>query len=228
MTNDPDDEALAYARRQGGIYGAAEIVKLVLQPGALDAIRKHYTRGTMPAIFERVIERMTQNRTTYNTLSEPELHAFCEGYRATITKRLDELFQVKGNAMTQQNGGTRPLSVRGHDTPKLYMVRTAAPYEVVHNAIADVALKNGYVVELAETPEGAMISVPRRAWTPVRWMTAIGVLAASPFVFRRLLDSELTALQGFGIGWIVAAIVLLAGRRERIILLADRTESRRA
>jgi hypothetical protein len=47
-------------------------------------------------------------------------------------------------------------------------------------------------------------------WTPTRWIIAIGVLTVSPLAFRMWPDA--TAAQGFGIGWITAALVILLNR----------------
>lgn len=41
-------------------------------------------------------------------------------------------------------------------------------------------------------------------WTPGRWWAVIFSLAVAPFFFHYV---ELTSLQGYGLGWIVAAVV---------------------
>lgn len=46
-------------------------------------------------------------------------------------------------------------------------------------------------------------------WTPGRWRAVTLSLVVVPFFFHYV---ELTPLQGYGLGWIVAAVVLLARR----------------
>lgn len=96
------------------------------------------------------------------------------------------------------------------DEMKLYTLQTSAPYDVVRTVAIDIAMKHGHVAELSEAPAEAVVVVPRYVWTPVRHWLVLLTLAGSPFVFRHL--PEVTALQGYGIGWIVAALVLLARR----------------
>jgi len=89
---------------------------------------------------------------------------------------------------------------------KRYMLDTEAPFEIVRTVAIDIAMKHGHVAELSEAP----VVVARPIWTPWRWRAVVLTLAAAPFALRYV---ELTSLQGFGLGWIAAAIVLLAGRK---------------
>lgn len=89
---------------------------------------------------------------------------------------------------------------------RLYTVITAAPYEIV-SQMASVIAVQGHLAVVTEEPDGAVVIVPRRFWGPARWWAVFVALTGAPFLFHWLPD--LTALQGFGIGWMVAAIVLL-------------------
>lgn len=92
---------------------------------------------------------------------------------------------------------------------KLYTLHTNAPYAIVNRVATGVAMYTGRMAILNEHPTGAIVIVPRRVWTRRRWIAVVLTLAAAPFAFRYL---NVTALQGFGIGWITAVIVLLARR----------------
>jgi hypothetical protein len=100
------------------------------------------------------------------------------------------------------------------DQTKLYALYTTAPYHVARAIAIRIAMDEGHPAELNETPDEAVVAVPPRRphWSPWRWWSVILVLVLSPFAFRLL--PPLTALQGFGMGWIAAAIVLLARREE--------------
>ncbi len=99
------------------------------------------------------------------------------------------------------------------DKTKLYTLHTRATYQQVSDAMVELTMKTKQVVFLEEQPNGFAVIAPRPVWTPGRWLAAIAVLAASPFVFRfASMAVTLTPLQGFGIGWIAAALVLLLNR----------------
>lgn len=98
---------------------------------------------------------------------------------------------------------------------KLYTVHAAATHDQMVEYGAWLAMKTGRMAVVEEVPDGYAVVAPRNTvWTPGRWLAAVGALSVSPFVFRGLLIGgvELTSLQGFGIGWITAVIVLLLGR----------------
>lgn len=89
---------------------------------------------------------------------------------------------------------------------KKYTLETSAPFEIVRQVAIGIAMQHGHVAELSEAPP----ELPkRRVWTPGRWWAVVLTLAIAPFVFDRI---HVSSLQGFGIGWIVAAIVLLSRR----------------
>jgi hypothetical protein len=124
-----------------------------------------------------------------------------------------------------------------------YTLHTDAPYDVARNVAIDIAMKHGHAAYLseAEVDESAAVAAAaakriedfvdaqkdasrnfhkvlfiepqQRVWTATRWGFVLLALTASPFVFRYLPHA--TALQGYGIGWIAAAVVLLAGRGGR-------------
>lgn len=98
-----------------------------------------------------------------------------------------------------------------HEKTKLYTLHTRATYEQVSDAMVELTMKTKQVVFLEEQPNGYAVLAQRPVWTAGRWLAAIGVLAASPFVFRFWHDA--TPTQAFGIGWITAALVLLLARR---------------
>lgn len=95
-------------------------------------------------------------------------------------------------------------------TQKLYALHTTAPYSVARTIAISIAMDAGYMAELSETPDGATITVPRRYWGTARWWGVFVILVGAPFVFRWL--PSLNSLQGFGIGWASASILLLTRR----------------
>lgn len=98
---------------------------------------------------------------------------------------------------------------------QLYTVHAAASYAQMREWSRQLVEQTKRMVVIEEVPNGYAVIAPRRTvWTAERWLAAVSVLAASPFVFRFLQIGgvELTALQGFGVGWITAVIVLLLGR----------------
>lgn len=103
------------------------------------------------------------------------------------------------------------------DKMKLYTVHTTATYEQMTECGVLLTEKTKRMAVINEMPTGfVVVAPPRLVWTQGRWIAAIGVLAAAPFVFRFLQISgvDLSPLQGFGIGWITAGIVLLLGRAQ--------------
>lgn len=96
---------------------------------------------------------------------------------------------------------------------QFYTIHTTAPYEVVSHLSTYIALA-GHVAVVSEAPADAIVVMPSRHWGPLRWWCVIVALSGAPFLFHWL--PELTPLHGFGIGWIVAAIVLLARRRHAL------------
>jgi hypothetical protein len=98
---------------------------------------------------------------------------------------------------------------------KLYILHTAATHEEVTECGAWLATKTGQLAVFDEAPSGYVVAAPAdTVWTQTRWLAAIAVLSASPFVFRfaQHFAPGLTPLQGFGVGWIAAVLVLLLGR----------------
>jgi len=90
--------------------------------------------------------------------------------------------------------------------PKTYTLETAAPFDVVRDITVGPLVERGFTVYLSEAEE------PERVWNVWRWLAVIGALSGSPFFFR-FVAPETTNLQGFGIGFIVSALVLLVARR---------------
>lgn len=110
--------------------------------------------------------------------------------------------------VTEGDGEPEPM--------KLYTVHTTATSEQMTECGVLLTEKTKRIAIINEMPTGfVVIAPPRQVWTQGRWFAAVGVLAAAPIAFRLTEDfvAKLTPLQGFGIGWIAAAIVLLLGRR---------------
>lgn len=99
-----------------------------------------------------------------------------------------------------------------NDEPKLYALHTTAPFDAVREITIRIAARTGHKAVLNETPDGAIVIVPRRVWGAGRWLAVTATLAAAPFAFHYLLPTA-SALQGFGLGWIAAVIVVLGRRR---------------
>jgi hypothetical protein len=102
-----------------------------------------------------------------------------------------------------------------NDRPKLYTVHTAAPYEVVSEIVQGVAMHHGYMAILNETPDGSRIIAPSRPLGRARWLFTFFALASAPFALHYLTrhsTGQIAAIQGFGLGWICAALILTARR----------------
>lgn len=110
--------------------------------------------------------------------------------------------------VTEGDGEPEPM--------KLYTVHTTATSEQMTECGVLLTEKTKRIAIINEMPTGfVVVAPPRLVWTQGRWIAAIAVLAAAPFAFRFLQIGgiDMSPLQGFGIGWIAAAIVLLLGRR---------------
>jgi hypothetical protein len=95
---------------------------------------------------------------------------------------------------------------------KLYTLHTNAPLDDVRRYAVGLALRTGHRAQLSETPDGAIVVIPHRVWGAARWWAVVAVLSGAPFALRYVMP-EAIALQGFGLGWMSAAIVLLTGRK---------------
>jgi hypothetical protein len=91
----------------------------------------------------------------------------------------------------------------------LYILHTTAPYESV-GQLATFIAHAGYIAMIAEAPPDTLVIVQPRIWGPARWWAVFVALSGAPFLFH--VWPAATGLQGFGIGWIAAAIILLSRR----------------
>jgi hypothetical protein len=101
------------------------------------------------------------------------------------------------------------------DKMKLYTLYSTAPYNIVRDVAVLVASRFGHVTELSETPDGAIVVVPRRIWGAVRWRAVFVALTGSPLFFHYVWPTA-SNLQGFGLGWILAGVIFLARRNNRV------------
>lgn len=99
---------------------------------------------------------------------------------------------------------------------RLYVLKTQAPYRIAREAALAIAQRFGYTALLSEVPDNVLIIARRPIWGPVRWWAVFIVLAGSPWFFGRVWHSA-TNLQGFGVGFIAATIILLVQRSERML-----------
>lgn len=53
---------------------------------------------------------------------------------------------------------------------KLYTLHTAAPFSAVREITIRIATRTGCKAMLNETPDGAIVIVPRRVWGAGRWL----------------------------------------------------------
>lgn len=104
---------------------------------------------------------------------------------------------------------------------KLYTLHTTASYKIASEVAIAIASRFGHMALLSETPNGAIVIVPRIVWGAGRWTAVVLTLAAAPFVFARV---DLTELQSFGLGWIAAAFVLLSNRETQAVAQSFRTK----
>lgn len=79
----------------------------------------------------------------------------------------------------------------------------------MHRRSADLHVSRSPDVRVLRASDQLHMGMRPLIWTPGRWWAVIFSLAVAPFVFRYV---ELTGLQGYGLGWIVATVVLLARR----------------
>lgn len=95
-----------------------------------------------------------------------------------------------------------------------YTLHTSAGYEVVRELAPLLAMRSGCNAMLREVPDDHALIARPRVWNSARWLIALGTLAGSSWFFHHGWPSA-TNVQGFGLGFIVAAVVLLGARRER-------------
>lgn len=98
---------------------------------------------------------------------------------------------------------------------KLYALYTSAPFEIARDTTIAIAKQHGHVAELTELPDGVRMIAPRRPLGAARWAATFLILAAAPFALHYLTRNSnrpAAAIQGFGLGWICAALILSARR----------------
>ncbi len=104
---------------------------------------------------------------------------------------------------------------RACPTTKLYALYTSAPYEIARDTAIIIARQHGHVAELTELPDGVRMIAPLRPLGRARWLFTFVTLAAAPLALHYLTRNSnrpAAAIQGFGLGWICAALILAARR----------------